>query len=345
MEDKIPQSAIDSIAMKAGREGIFPFGRITKDTLPTAACTDLGAFRKPLQKIADIGTLVIMEDRSPEFFLSFQKYEPKRIVPLNRHGPLQRHTTQEDLYLLAEGLHNQGKKIVIGFWGFWGDSIRKPTDWLKSHPELRPRQKDESDIGNPFSVLFPENITFAEHVAKQYEKLHGVFGFDGLFLGDGLSGYRHFLDPVRYRNKEDSYRQWAEFYRVIAEVVHRTGGKLWAYDCMGFSHKEARLHGVDYNLLAKAGLDVLVFQSYPTAWVRYFKVSGKTGLDQDLANFKSVKQEMKDTDTKLYYSLELGDSVEGWWPKHKTTCAQIEAFTSIADGKLLVWGNELISSL
>lgn len=333
--------------MKAEYEGVFPYAEIAADRLETAACVDLGAFRKPLPDLGVIKTIVIMEDRLPEFFLSFWDYEPNKIVPLNRHGPAKDYITQKDLRLLIQELHNQKKKVIIGFWGYWGiDLIHKPTGWLRAHPELRSRRLDETDIGNPFVTLLPERITLTEYIARQYEKLHRVFGFDGLFLGDGLSGYRYVQNPARYRDKEKSCQQWAEFYRVIAEAVHKTGGKLWAYDCLGLNYQEARLHGADYRLLVEAGLNVLVFQSYPTAWVKYFRVQGKTGLNQDLENFKSIKQALVGrTNIEFCYPLELGDSVEGWWPKHKATRAQMKTFAPIADGKLLIWGNGTISSM
>jgi len=333
------------VLMKIGQKGPFPYKEIATDLLEIAACVDLGAFAKPLQDIDGINTLVIMEDRSPELFLSFENYEPERIVPLNRHGPLKEYTTQEDLLRLIQGLHGQGKKVMIGFWGFWGDGAQGPGEWMKLHPELRPRQKDESDIGDPFAVLHPENMTFEAYIASQYKKLKETFGFDGLFLADGLSGYRVFTDPNRYDDKENSCLRWADFYRTIAEAVHGTNGQLWAYDCMGFSYEEARKHGADYRLFAKVGLDTLVFQSYPTAWAYYFKVPGKTGLKQDLANFESVRVATADTNLKAYYSLELGDSVEGWWPGHKTTRGQMTGFATVADGKFLVWGNDLIAAM
>jgi hypothetical protein len=333
------------ILMRIGQKGPFPYEEIVADSLNAAACVDLGAFRKPLQIINGIDTLVIMADRSPQFFLSFPEYQSAQIVPLNRHGPLTEYTTQEDLRLLVQGLHDQGKKVMIGFWGFWGDGAQGPGDWMRSHPELGPRQEDESDIGDPFVTLRMEGITFADYIAQQHEKISKTFGFDGLFLGDGLSGYRDFLHPERYRNREDSCQRWAEFYRTIAKTVHRTNGRLWAYDCMGFSYEEARQHGADYRLLATAGLDTLVFQSYPTAWAYYFKVAGKTGLDQDLVNFKSVRTATTDTNLEVYYSLELGDSIEGWWPKHKTTRNQMAGFATVADGKFLVWGNDLIAAM
>jgi hypothetical protein len=334
------------------KEGVFPFKEIREDSLPTAVCVDLGAFRKPLPNLSILGVkiVVVMEDRRPRVFLGHNGYKPEEIMPLNRHkGPAHDYKTQADLRELVQELHKQGIKVLIGFWGFWADGLSsKPSPWLQKHPELAPRIRGECDIGNPFAILKKEGISFAEYIAEQYRKLHHDFGFDGLFLGDGLCGFRDFMHLEKYAYLDDSGLEdlWAVFYHIIAKTVHDLGGELWAYDCMGFSLLAALSHGVSYGLLSKAGLDVLVFQTYPTAWGRrYFKVSGKTGLSKDFANFLSVKSAIRESTTRLFYSLEMGDSREGWRPSWECTRTQMNVFRDYADGKLIVWGNELVASL
>ena len=345
---KLPGIAWRRYWMKRRNEGPFPLGEILQSEIPNVALVDLGAFRKPVQKIpAEIKAIVLMEDRSPKFFLGFDGYEASSLVPLNRHGPIEEEWTQYDLRSLVADLHKQGKKVLIGFWGFWGDGISKPTPWLKKHPELKPRRPGESDIGNPFAQLFPEGITFAEYIANQYQRLHDSFGFDGLFFGDGLCGFRDFWRPNYYQNcGRDVPGWWAWFYEIIAETVHKTGGQLWAYDCMGFGFEEARMHGVDYRLLAERGsLDVLVFQSYLTAWNYLFGVPGKSGMSQDFRNMQEVRGILWGTRTMHFYTLELGDTVEGWHARHETTRWQMKILDPIADGRLLVWANELLAGL
>ena len=336
-----------SLLMRIKSQGPFPYKKIREDPLPTAVCVDLGAFSRPLPDLLGIEIVVLMEDRSPEFFLGYDGYRPNEEVPLNRHGgPANDYETQKDLKELVQELHKQGRRVFIGFWGFWADGFSQPSTWLQKHPELAPRRSDESDIGNPFAVLNPESITFAEHIANQYKKLYQDFGFDGLFLGDGLSGFRSFMHPKRYRDRSESRYEWADFYRSIAKTVHEVKGELWAYDCMGYSDLEALEHGVDYDLLAKAGLDVLVFQTYPTAWAKYFKVPGKTGLYKDIYNFVCVNRAFSSANSiHLYYTLEMGDYREGWWPTWKDTQDQMREFQKYADGKFLVWGNETIANL
>ncbi len=332
--------------MRSRREGPFPYKKLIADPLPTAACVDFGAFRNPLQNLPGLNTVVLMIDRAAnEWFLSYDLYMAERNVLLDRHGPLKFYSTEADLRKLVVKLHTQGIKVLIGFWAFWGDSTHKPGPWIKRHPELKPRQRNESDFGNLFVFLKPEGITLAEYICKQYEKLWRNFGFDGLFLGDGFCGFRNFLKPWLYGNKSNTIEQSAGFYRLIAQAIHKTNGELWSYDCMGFSYVEAWLHGADYKLLADAGLDVLVFQSYPTAWGQYFRISGKNDLRQDLEDFLSVRQILMGKRTRVYYSLEMGDNVEGWWPSYKAAHLQMKLFQKKADGKFLVWGNDVISRL
>ena len=336
-----------SLLMRIKSQGPFPHEEIRKDSLPTAVCVDLGAFPDSLPSLIGIDTVVIMEDRSPEFFLEYDGYRPNKAVPLNRHGgPMNSYKTQRDLKNLVQKIHEQGIDVLIGFWGFWADGLSQPSNWLEKHPELTPRRHDESDIGNPFAVLKEEGITFAQYIANQYKKLYQDFAFDGLFLGDGLCGFRSFMHLERYTDRRHDVEKWADFYRTVVRALHEAKGELWAYDCMGFSALAAAAHGVDYDLLAKVGLDVLVFQTYPTAWAKYFKVPGKTGLYQDLHNFVTVSEAFSfPSSIRLYYTLEMGDSREGWWPTWKDTRDQMKEFQKYADGKILVWGNETMASL
>ncbi len=332
--------------MRHNNEGPFPLAGILQNPSPTVALTDLGAFRYPLQKLpSEIETVVIMEDRRPEFFLSFRKYHFFDIVPLNRHGPFKAKWNQGDLKQLVQDLHRQGKKVIIGFWAFWGDGISKPTSWLKEHPELKHRRWTESDIGDPFTILVPEVITFAQHIAEQYQKLHEAFGFDGLFLGDGLMGFRDFWNPELYRDQWRRTMDFAEFYRTIATAVHGTGGELWAYDCMGFDYEEAIRHGADYSLLATAKLDKLVFQSYKAAWVDLFRIRGKTGLTQDVDSMKTIREAMEGQECRLYHTLGVGDIVEGWYPRHQDLQDQMRMLDPHSDGRVVVWANGLLANL
>jgi hypothetical protein len=338
------------IRWKYTKEGPFPIAELAKDQLPTAVCVDLGAFHKPLQKIPEwIEVVVLMSDRLPRLLLTYKEFCPNDPAHLSKHGPLNECSTQGDLRDLVQSLHQQGKRAFFGSWCFWGDlASGQPFQWLMNHPELRKTGRTESQIGNPFAFIRPEKVTFPEYVARQYRLLQKDFGFDGFFLGDGFSGFVNFMFPGKHKDKDNTAKQWANLYRIIADEVHQTSGELWAYDCLGLNANEARLHGADYRLFAKARLDVLVFQSYPTAWADYFKVKGKTGLLQDCLNFDSVRECLKGTKTGLYYTLEYGDSVEGWRPAHSSVRGQMKTFcleanSHLADGKLIVWGNDLLS--
>lgn len=311
------------------------------------ACTDLGAFPRPLPIIKGVEGIVIMEDRHPEFFLSFSHYRPWAETTLNRHGPLRTRHTQQDLKELVKELHEQHIKVVIGFWNFAGRGLGffPKASFFRQHPEFT-RIPQSSDI-YPFVTLSPEGLTYAEYIGHQFQKLTEAFGFDGLMFGDGLTGFRSFLDPDLYRDREETIPQWTEFYATVAQAVKRSKGVFLAYDCMGNSYSEAQRHGVDYKELAQVGLDFLVFQAYPQAWGEYWlsAFADRFDLEACVINLRSVKKALAGTDCKVLYSLELGDSVEKWWADPKKTKKQMEKLDPISDGRFLVWANDLFAQL
>ena len=86
----------------------------------TWACTDLGAFPRPLPRLDGLEGVVIMEDRDPQFFLSFTGYEAGRTADLNRHGPLSGWATHADVRTLVGELRGQGITVAVGFWNYGG---------------------------------------------------------------------------------------------------------------------------------------------------------------------------------------------------------------------------------
>lgn len=309
----------------------------------TWACTDLGAFPRPLPRLDGLEGIVIMEDRDPDFYLSFRDYRPAADCRLNRHGPLRAWSSHQDLRDLVAGLHEQRIRVAIGFWNYGGWLLHLRPRWLREHRELR-RLWLSSQL-YPFVRLRREGVDYARYIARQYERLHAVFGFDGLMLGDGLCGFGTIWDPDLYRNREGSVAQWTQFYQVIATAIHRTGGILLAYDLMGFSSAEARTHGVDYRRLAEAGLDVLVYQSYPQAWGGYWLERYRTRFDlaANIKNLTSVRADLKGTATRLLYTLEIGDSVERWSAEPERTLRQADTLEPLSDGRFLVWANDVIA--
>ena len=313
----------------------------------TWACVDLGAFARPLPRLPGLTGVVIMEDRDPFFFLTFDHYRPWAPATLNRHGPRRDLLTQHDLKLLVNDLKLQGISVLIGVWNYAGFVPRSlhPNPFLRAHPELT-RTPGSSDL-YPFVTLRKEGITYAEYIAHQYEKLVDTFGFDGLMLGDGFCGFRSFGDPDRYRDMEHTIPQWTEFYATVARAVHHSSGLLFAYDCQGLSASEARRHGVDYRELARVGLTCLVFQSYPQAWGEYWlaRYADRFDLEACRINLTSVKKALAGTATKVLYTVELGDVVEGWSADPAKTRRAMEVLDPLADGRFLVWANDLIARL
>jgi len=321
---------------------------IKNDKLETLACTDLGAFRevgKNNLKDTNISGIVIMEDRIPDFFITYNKFKSETDTTLNRHGPFTQIRTHLDLQKLIKELQEQGIKVYLGFWGQVLDPHKRIClNWLDQHQELWTLHKENKknyDL-DPLVTLQQENISFAELVVNQFTKLKNDFNFDGLFLGDGLNGYRLFIDPGQYKDKEHTKEKWTKFYKTIADGLHELDSKLLAYDCLGQAPDKAILHGADYLAQAEAGLDYLIVQTYPVAWgKKWLKRFPGFDFKSTVKNLQSTKEKLNNTNCKVTYTLEMGDSVEGWQAKPRITRKQLKYYKDHADAKLLVWGNDL----
>lgn len=311
----------------------------------TWACTDLGAFPRPLPRLEGLEGVVIMEDRDPRFFLSFAGYQALRAADLDRHGPRHDWATHEDLRALVAQLHAQGIKVAIGFWNYGGWLFHRRAPWVRAHPELR--HVPLSSQLYPFVRLRPEGITYAEYIGRQYARLCEAFRFDGLMLGDGFCGFGSIWDPDRYADLAGTAPEWTAFYRTVAGAVHGAGGLLLAYDQMGMSAGEARRHGADYRALASAGLDVLIYQSYPQAWAGFWLESYRSRFDlaANVGNIATVTAAVAGTGTRVLYTVELGDSIERWWAEPRRTIEQMTALDPRAGGRFLVWANDVVARL
>ncbi len=333
------------------KEKRLNWSKIISDNLENFACCDLGAFYKSrLNKITGIKSIVIMDDRRPDFILEYKKFKPQKNSGLNKHGPLKELSTHKDLKDLIKEIHNQDIKVYFGFWGVMTDGKHKFSKWTSAHLELLTDYKEiiQKNSGiqpiNPLKKLKKEKLFFAEHICHQYQKIQRDFNFDGLFLGDELNGYRIFSDPYYTENWEDTIPLWTNFYKTLADCVHETGGKLLSYACLGMSPQNACLHGVNYKKEALAGLDYLILETYPFAWGQYWlKDFDGFDFESTLKNLKAVKKEISKTPCKLFYTLELNDNIENWFAPIESLERQIKECQNLADGKLLVWANDILS--
>jgi len=321
---------------------------IIKDGLETIACTDLGAYNnigKNFLKEHGIDAVVIMEDRLPDFFLTYNEYEPHKDTTLNRHGPFKLLFNQNHLKELVKELHEQEIKVYLGFWGQLFDPHKKYClPWIDKHPELwrlHAENNNNTDL-DPLVTIMPENTSFAQIVLTQFKKFKRDFDFDGLFLGDGLNGYRLFIDPRQYNDQEQTKQKWIKFYKTLSQGLKNTNCKLLAYDCMGFAPDTAITHGADYLAQAQVGLDYLIVQTYPCAWGKKW-LKNFAGFDFKSCqnNLQKTKDKLQKTNCKVLYTLEMGDNIEGWRPKVHLTNKQLKHFKDFADGKLIVWANNL----
>ena len=66
-------------------------------------------------------------------------------------------------------------------------------------------------------------------------------------------------------------------------------------------------------------------------------------LQANVRNLATVKDALAGTNVKVFYTLELGDSVERWRAEPERTRAQMGMLDGLADGRFLVWGNDIIA--
>jgi hypothetical protein len=147
-----------------------------------------------------------MEDRHPDFFLSYDRFNSELYVRLNRHGPYNDthyYPTQRDMKLFVNSLHDYGINILYGLW------IHENRWILRRHPETlltnrAGQQLHNSNLSADFNPLvelkadsdygIKNGDKFVDYACKQYSKLAEDFGFNGLFIGDGGMGFRIFGD-------------------------------------------------------------------------------------------------------------------------------------------------------
>ena len=264
-----------------------------------------------------INEVVLMEDRDPQFFLNYDGFKDDKVVPLNRHGRKEDQWTMADLKKLVGKLQDEKIKVVIGFWGNTGG--KDGNEFIKRNwDSLSPMIPSSDDI-NPLSMVKDQTgkeMSCADYIVKQYQQLESDFGFDGLFLGDGLMGFRSFLDPNGDYNTSDFNQLWTDFYHRVYEGVKKTGPEktLWAYDCMGNGSILARNNGLHLSGIAKY-IDNYIFQSYSNdAWGSGYMNLPGYNLARDKAQITDLPDELK---LKTRYSVGIGDNVEGWAGKAK----------------------------
>jgi hypothetical protein len=290
--------------------------------------------------------LVLMEDRDPQFFLNYPGFNPTQPVPLNRHGSKQEVWTQADLRLLTEKMHQSGLKVTIGFWGNIENAAN--NEFLKRNwAQIQPVIPGSTDM-NPLAIVRDTNgreMAFADYVLSQYQKLHRDFGFDGLFLGDGLMGYRDFKDPNAPYDFSSTTSLWTDFYKRLHQGVHEItpNGKLWSYDVMGKGTADSKKHGVDLTGITHH-LDSFVFQAYGSdAWGKDYMVLPGYDLARDQKAISELPPELQ---AKTKYSVSFGDAVEGWTASAASNKIKHQTLKDHAlQGGLGVWSNQTIRRL
>lgn len=351
-----PNLIKEKIKQTFGKESNIGFDDLEKMQIMGKDYTplvDLGSFdlsklrsgQLNYQHLIDRGIkeLVIMEDRDPQFFLNYSGYDADRTVPLNRHGNASDLWTMGDLKKLVDQLHQNNIKATIGFWGNNGNLKNNPF-LAKNEQALTPVIPGSDDINPLAFVDTPDhrNIPFADYVVEQYQKLKNDFAFDGLFLGDGLMGYRNFLDPHGPYDASGYSTLWTDFYKRIFLGIKtiNPNDTLWAYDCLGRGRQAALKNGLDLEAITPY-IDHYIFQSYGNdAWGKdYMDLPGYDN-QRDASHLNSLPAALK---KKTKYTIGLGDKVEGWTGHLPQIKAKHQALSPDArQGTLGVWSTSLL---
>jgi hypothetical protein len=64
-----------------------------------------------------------------------------------------------------------------------------------------------------------------------------------------------------------------------------------------------------------------------------------------MAHLRTVREALDGSRTRLFYTLEVSDRVERWTARTQAIYEQMHALDPLTDGRLVVWGNELLASL
>lgn len=341
MEDKITYQDLENIGIQGPKFiplvdlGSFNLKKLKKGKLNLKKLNNLG-----------IKEIVIMEDRDPEFFLNYSGYFVEEKVPLNRHGDPLIKWEMQDFKKLIDKLHQAGIKVIIGFWG--NVSNKNHNTFIKNNWEsLKPVISSSDDL-NPLSIVkneYGQEIPFAEYVLTQYQKLKRDFEFDGLFLGDGLMGFRSFIDPYGPYDAYTINNLWTDFYKRIYQGVKKLNSKdtLWAYDCMGNGQTASQKNGLNLADIAPF-IDNYIFQSYGNdAWSEDYMYLPGYNLNRDYLHLLSLPKALK---LKTRYTIGLGDKIEGWEGNIQTIKSKHQKLAPEAKkGYVGIWTTKVLQEL
>lgn len=324
------------------KENFVPLVDLWAFDLKKLRVGDLDLSKLKEEKVKEI---VIMEDRAPIFFLNFKKYDKNSIVPLNRHGKHKEQWTMGDFKKLVQLLHAHDIKVIIGFWANAANKHKNP--FVKNNPDLESVLAPSDDL-NPLCFVKAEEgneMTFAEYIVEQFKKLEKAFGFDGIFLGDGLMGYRVFIDPEAPYDMSHTAYLWTDFYRRISKGIKeiKPGAQLWTYDVMGNGPTRAKKNGVHLPSIIPH-VERYFCQTYgAVAWGPSFMNLPGYNSDRDVKEIKELLTVTPENQHhKIWYTGELGDTVELWSNTPdiiKKTHALLNPYSA---GVLGVWANEVI---
>lgn len=204
------------------------------------------------------------------------------------------------------------------------------------------------------------HFDFHEDWLAEFRMDHAFSHHDGCAIGAGATTAECAADVQAHHWAhwvEFNTERWTEYYRTMAKAVHDTGGILAAYNCMNYDPMLARQHGVDYRGIAKAGLDILIFQAYDYAWGPLGPFGSlnivRKDLETNLQALLRVRAHVgHDTSMQVLVTVETEDEVETWNAPVAHTLGELYHYGNAlshdgtdwrraTDGAFVVWGNSV----
>ena len=179
---------------------------------------------------------------------------------------------------------------------------------------------------------YPVAPARAEEVGNRLAAFLSDYGFDGLHGSDGYAPPRYILPECegkeRVRIAREYARRYADNWKVIVSRLKPKGLSCWLNTCWTRDPYEALYrYGVDYRLLAKAGIDGFIVESSGAAQsiIRNFDFGPSAPIDRSMAMLMRLKACVPEVPMVALHAIN--DDWEGWSVlRHGPTRGASEAY-------------------
>ena len=190
------------------------------------------------------------------------------------------------------------------------------------------------------SEQYPVSRERSTEVAGKLASFLADYGFDGLHGSDGFAPPRYLLPECegkeRVRIARETAEKYADNWKEIVAALKARKLKCWLNTCWTRDPYEALYrYGVDYRLLAKAGIDGFVVESSAAAQsIEGWNFQKSSPIDRSTAMLMRLKACVPDVPFVLLHAIN--DGTEQWSAlRHSPTrtASEIMALGSVFYGK------------